>query len=233
MYLLYHNQIQMSTFILINSTNKGEYQMSDTTDLYINDNYELNSRLHKGSKIGVLSFCGVGGPRGGKLINEFGNTFKGKASIVFIKDTRRSWWNNGRFEDILDLAVRHLKKSGCKRIFAIGNSMGGCGALLAAHLRDDIEMTYAFVPQADPYHDIRWRHLTSRIFNIRWNDFSMIHFKSPIKIFMGDTFEDEHHRDAFQSANKDITFIKNAGHTAISILKERGEMPAIVEEFLK
>jgi esterase/lipase len=203
------------------------------SDIYVDENYELNDKLLEGSEIGVLSFCGVGGPRGGKLINEFSNTFEGKASLVFIKDTKRSWWNNGRFEDILDMAIQHLKDSGCKRIFAIGNSMGGCGALLASHFRPDIERVYSFVPQADPYNDSRWKHLTSRIQLIRWPTFATLECKTDFKIFFGTDADDSHQCELFKAANKEITYVDQTAHNAIMVIKLRGDMPAIVKEFLK
>jgi hypothetical protein len=193
----------------------------------------MNSNIIDGSKVGILSFCGVGLALGGLQIDEFRKTFDGDGSLVFFKDLKRSWWNNRSFEHLLDIAIAHLRYAGCERLFAIGNSMGGTGALLASHLRRDIERVYAFVPQADPYADDRWNEYTDCIEHIRWPNFADLTYHSDIHIFMGDHGKDAFQVDHFEKAGKPIRFVERAGHNVAQLLKERGEYSAIIDNFLK
>lgn len=203
------------------------------SDFYCDENYSLSAEIVDGSSCGILSFCGIGLGLGEIQINEFSNSFDGDASLVFLKDLKRSWWNNGDAEALINKAVTHLWDTGCEHIFAIGNSMGGSGALLASALRSDIERVYAFVPQADPYQDRRWNEYTDVIENIRWSNFAALDYQSDVTIFMGDQGQDDYQIKFFQDANKDIYFVKGWGHDAAKGLKEQGDYEALIDRFLR
>ncbi len=203
------------------------------TVFYSNKNYAIDYDIISGSKIGILSFCGIGLALGGTQINEFSKSFEGQASLVFLKDLKRSWWNNNHFEALLEDAVMRLRSDGCRRIFAIGNSMGGSGALLASHVRTDIERVYAFVPQADPYNDKRWNQFTDKIEHIRWCNFAKLKYNSDVHIFIGGASPDANQIELFQDAGKSVHIVEGAGHNAARVLKKRKEYKAILEGFLR
>ena len=202
-------------------------------NLYVDEHYELSSTIITGCETGILAFCGVGNMLYGMQIDEFKKSFNGDSSIVFIKDLHRSWWNNGCIQSLIAKAVNHLKENGTKRVYAIGNSMGASGALLASHLREDITRVYAFVPQADPYLDPRWNEYTDTILNIKWHNFANLDFNSDVHIFMGTQGPDLMQSELFEKAGHELRIVEGANHNAAQLLKERQEYTSIINDFLR
>ena len=110
----------------------------------------------------VVAFTGVGHGIGEIQTEEFTGVSLGEARrhVVFVIDTQRSWYSapgiQGRIIEAIDSVVAKVRPS---RIFTLGNSMGGFGALLLAE-RIGAEAAVAFAPQFTMRRDVirerRW-----------------------------------------------------------------------------
>lgn len=196
-----------------------------------NEDYLVTYELVEGSELGLLAFTGVGHGVGAIQIEEFRKTASDRASVVFIRDLKRSWWNNGSIETVLQEIITFLKAQGAVRIHAIGNSMGGSGALLAAHLCPDVQKVYAFVPQADPYADSRWNEYTDHISEIRWPNFAALEFAADTTIFFGTTGLDQWQIKLFQEQGHNLNLTQGGTHDVAAELKQTGAYEQIMERF--
>ena len=182
----------------------------------------------------VFTFCGVGLNVGGVQIEEFRSSLGAGASCYYFADLKRSWWNDGRIEDFIDLAIDHARRRDAGvRFAALGNSMGGSGAILAAHLRPEIERCLAFVPQADvrpSSPETRWRNYRSRIARHRWETFALASPAASHRIVFGRA-GDEHAVTAFAGAGFAVTVVDGADHRVASCLRDRD--PARYGEFMR
>lgn len=184
------------------------------------------------SDVAVLAFCGIGLRTGGVLVEEFRTSLGAVASAYYIADLQRSWWNDGRVESAIEAALSHARtRDSAVRFSALGNSMGGSGALLASSLYPDIQRCVAFVPQADirPTADERrWHDYRDRIALHRWP-----HFATPLsnehRLVFGEN-ADGPQRSAFEAAGMTVLSFRDLGHDVGRRLKE--EQPEIYRELL-
>jgi hypothetical protein len=108
----------------------------------------------------LLSFTGVGHAMGGIDVQqpEFFGAGRGFDNIIFVSDLTRSWGNH---IDFPLLAERVAPFIAGRRVFCIGNSMGGFLAILASRYIE-IEASISFAPQYSinpetaPWED-RWK----------------------------------------------------------------------------
>lgn len=97
----------------------------------------------------VISLAGVGTDRHSQPTVEFFQLTHqgGENHVLFVSDASRSWLNGpGLAESIVETIETVVKQAGIRRIFALGNSMGGTMALLLPTLTR-IDEVLAFVPQ--------------------------------------------------------------------------------------
>lgn len=198
---------------------------------YEDEEYFVRYELVEGCKFGVIAFAGIGLELGGIQLEEFRNTLKGRANAVYIADTKRSWWNNGRVEDLIADSIALMRRHGIETIHALGNSMGACGGILAAHLFPEISRTFAFVPQAIPYADRRWKHYTDTIETVRWPNFAALRAKGELVLIFGDRGPDIVHLTEFQASGHTVRVFENVGHEIGRELKERGKYEAVLKDF--
>ena len=95
--------------------------------------------------IAVVSFSGIEQAFGGVPQEEFVKTFAGSAhSHFFVIDKQCTWYNA-----TADAIVRTLEPRlrGFRKVVALGNSMGGFGAIYFASRLPNCRTAVAFVPQ--------------------------------------------------------------------------------------
>ncbi len=110
----------------------------------------------------VLAFTGIRHQLGGLPMDEFIGTASDNASnhVLFISDLKRSWYSSARLMDkIVEAVTGFIAKHNIANTVAIGNSMGGYGAILFAELLP-VSKVVAFVPQVSMHPDVlletRW-----------------------------------------------------------------------------
>jgi pimeloyl-ACP methyl ester carboxylesterase len=138
-------------------------------DIYEDDRLKIsvveNTEADKADSV-ILSFTGLGHRVEDTHIQkpEFYGTGRAFAATVFITDKTRSWGNALDFDVITKLIAPYIKG---RKIFTIGNSMGGFNAILAGHYFP-VEACVAFAPQFSvdrrvvPWED-RWSKAIARI----------------------------------------------------------------------
>jgi len=183
--------------------------------IYSTSDYRISFRLGRGQRV-VLAFCGAQLSLGGLQTEEFRTSLGENCSTYFIADLKRSWWNDGRIEDAIQAAIRHaLDRRPDATFGAIGNSMGGSGALVAAHIEHRIDRCLAIAPQADvrlSAEDDRWMNYRIRIQEHRWPNFALPAGNAGIKIIFG-ADEDEWQRQVFISAGFPVETYEGYGHS--------------------
>lgn len=172
----------------------------------------------------VLVFCGVGLQTNGIQVEEFRGSIGSSASVYYLADLQRSWWNNGRIEDVLETVFAHARARNAASVFtALGNSMGGSGAILASHLYPEIMRCLAFVPQADirmTSPETRWSGYRKRISGHRWPDFALKPARAEQRIVFG-ALEDDWQRERFLAAGRDVVSFEGFGHNVAKELRDR------------
>lgn len=191
--------------------------------LFKNDNYRLTVRPGM-SEVAVLSFCGVGLALGGIQTEEFKSSLGPAPTAYYIADLQRSWWNNAGIEEVLELAMSHARSlNPAIQFAAVGNSMGGSGAILAAHLYSEIRRCLAFVPQFDVrlgFEEKRWMEYRQRIHSHRWETFALPPKSADCRLVFGDQ-KDHAHRSGFVAAGFPIALYEEYDHDVARELRNR------------
>lgn len=175
------------------------------------------------SNTAILAFCGIGLGVGGIQIEEFRASLGSMASVYFIADLKRSWWNDGRIETCMAAAIEHARSRDPRVSFsAIGNSMGGSGAILAASLYPEIRRCLAFVPQADVQPasaETRWKKYRKRIGRHRWSNFLLPSAGAETLIVFGAS-DDLDSCNQFRAAGFQVEVVADSGHGVASHLRD-------------
>lgn len=181
-----------------------------------------------------LCFSGVGKAMGGINIQqaEF-NKATGGATAIFIIDKTRSWGNIDW--DLLSGVVSPYIVN--KRVFTIGNSMGGFYAILASrHFL--IEKVIAFVPQYSVHKSIvpletRWSIYTDNIVNWKYvsleNSFNN---QTEYHIFYGNDLYDARHKACFPKQNNIIMHDYDGDHYLVADLKDKGLLYSLISNIV-
>jgi len=148
------------------------------TDLFYEDEIHRVTVMPGESRTAIIAFGGIGLALNGIQIEEFKNSLRGEHTVFFVLDKARSWWNDGdalaMLDDILSVAREDLD---VRDVAVVGNSMGGSGALLAAHHFEEVTRCLALVPQADVRMSFapepRWIPLRERIEAHRFETFAL------------------------------------------------------------
>jgi hypothetical protein len=191
-----------------------------------------------GSDCLVLAFTGVGQALGGLQTEEFVGTSAGAGvnTALFVTDLQRSWYNApGLIETAVQAIeqVRSTRQFG--RVVAIGNSMGGYGAILfSAYVSMDVAI--GFAPQFSVHprivpRETRWRSYTSRISCFRHDDLSRAFVeRTRYFIFHGDGREERRQHRLFPAGpNICHLILPRADHDAAKLLKKRGLLKPAVD----
>ena len=138
-------------------------------DIYEDDRLKIaaveNPEAEKADSV-ILSFTGARPKvvQGGLQNPEASDTGPTFGTSIFITDKTRSWGNALDFALIEQQIAKYIEG---RKIFTIGNSMGGFNAILACHYFP-VEACVAFAPQFSvdrrvvPWED-RWREAVGRI----------------------------------------------------------------------
>ncbi|MCB9712544.1 MAG: hypothetical protein H6712_01720 [Myxococcales bacterium] len=175
------------------------------------------------SDTGIIAFGGIGLALDGIQIEEFGRSLRGEHSVFFVIDKARSWWNHGDVLALLDDVVGAAHDAGICELAAIGNSMGGSGALLAAHCFGEISRCLALVPQADVRMsqtlETRWIPLRERIEIHRFETFALAPRAGEARIVFGARGPDEIQRRLFVEGGLPIDVVEGYDHELASRAK--------------
>jgi hypothetical protein len=203
------------------------------TTIYEDSNLKISEKQGDSENI-FLCFSGVGKAMGGIQIQqeEFNRATDG-ATAIFIVDKTRSWGNidwNLLSEVISPYLVN-------KRVFSIGNSMGGFYAILASrHFL--IKKVISFVPQYSIHKSIvpletRWSMYTSKIRN--WKYISLegsFNDKTEYHVFYGKDQEDAVHKKLFPKQKNIIMHTYPGNHYIVKDLKDQGLLYGLIADIV-
>lgn len=181
----------------------------------------------------MLSFAGHGHKVGDSRIQkpEFFGAGRAFAATVFIFDKTRSWGNELDFSVIEQKIAKYIEG---RKIFTIGNSMGGFNAMLACHYLPVVACV-AFVPQFSvdqrvvPWEN-RWGPAVARI---KTFDVSMIsdfmNTETRYYLFSSGRGLDYFHAALFPMGPNIFHYrFRRFGHNVSGLLKEKGLLAGII-----
>jgi hypothetical protein len=204
-------------------------------DIIYEDNFIKISITERNSNNVFLCFSGAGMSIANIEIQkeEFAKSTKNSTSI-FIVDKTRSW-GNFDWDKLINVLYPYLKN---KKIYSLGNSMGGFCAILASKYFN-IFKVIAFVPQWSvnklivPFEN-RWNHYTDNIKNWQhlslegcFNDISEYH------IIFGNQGEDVKHSKMFPKKNNIKMYFFDGDHYIVKLLKDNGSLYSIINDIVK
>jgi len=181
--------------------------------------------INNNKKITILSFSSIG--RGRKYIqkNEFYH-LSNKYNVLFIKDITRSWFNN--------IDIKYIKSFLKKNNYAIGFSMGAFNAIIFSSIFP-IKKVIAFSPQFSIYPEISndESFLNYAVQISDWK-YKKLKFSKKTKylLIFGDSEKEKYHMSKMpKGRNIKIMVIKNCDHRTAIILKKRGKLKKIINDF--
>ena len=181
--------------------------------------------INNNKKITILSFSSIG--RGRKYIqkNEFYH-LSNKYNILFIKDITRSWFNN--------IDVKYIKSFLKKNNYAIGFSMGAFNAIIFSSIFP-IKKVIAFSPQFSIYpgisNDESFLNFAAQISDWKYKKLKFSK-KTKYLLIFGDSEKEKYHMSKMpKGRNIKIMVVKNCDHRTAIILKKRGKLKKIINDF--
>lgn len=160
--------------------------------LHRDENVELKgdkNLLEQADKV-VLSFTGIG-QNVGKMREqapEFVGTASRQGGLIVVTDLWRSWGNHVDWEKVREIIEPYVDG---RRLFSIGNSMGGFLSILSTSFWP-IERAIAFAPQFSVHPEVlpserRWSALQKGILNWRYPSLAAhIHPDRAYHLFFGE-----------------------------------------------
>jgi pimeloyl-ACP methyl ester carboxylesterase len=122
------------------------------------------SYVRGAGNVTVVAFSGIGHGFGGIQTEEFRKSLTGgDASVVFVIDKKRSWYNGGMSRRIITAVNKLIMAFGTQHCITLGNSMGGFGAIVFARHFVSCSQAIAFSPQSSV-------HPAIAPFETRWNE---------------------------------------------------------------
>jgi len=166
---------------------------------------------------------------------EFFGAGRGFDNIIFVSDLTRSWGNH---IDFPLLAERVAPFIAGRRVFCIGNSMGGFLAILASRYIE-IEASISFAPQYSinpetaPWED-RWKKYTDHISEHKVSHVGdYFNHETSYYIFSGGLGRDRRHARLFPvRENISHTVFSDMKHNIAAYLKENGLLNSVVTSCL-
>jgi hypothetical protein len=203
------------------------------TTIYEDNNLKISEKQGESKNI-FLCFSSVGMAMGGIDIQqeEFNKATDG-ATAIFIIDKTRSWGNID-WELLSKVISPYLVN---KRVFTIGNSMGGFYAILASrHFL--IDKVISFVPQYSVHKSIvprenRWSMYTKRIRD--WKYISLegsFNDKTEYHIFFGNDQSDAVHKKLFPKQENIIMHVYAGNHYIVKDLKAKGLLYGLISDIV-
>ena len=181
--------------------------------------------INNNKKITVLSFSSIG--RGRKYIqkNEFSH-LSNKYNVLFIKDITRSWFNN--------IDIKYIKSFLKNNNYAIGFSMGAFNAITFSSIYP-IKKLIAFSPQFSIYpgisNDESFLNFAAQISDWKYKKLKFSN-KTKYLLIFGDSEKEKYHMSKMpKGRNIKIMVVKNCDHRTAIILKKRGKLKKIINDF--
>jgi len=188
---------------------------------YYEDEHYRVSFYEGKSRDCILAFGGVGHALNGIQIEEFRNSIDGALNAFFFIDKERSWWNNGDILAVFREVAASIEERGFPRVSAIGNSMGGSGALLAARFMDRVTRCVSVVPQAvvsDFEAERRWLSYREKIETFEFPSYAVMRPGCAYRIVFG--ADDEPYQPArFREKGFDVELVPGCDHNVIRFVK--------------
>lgn len=208
----------------------------------LSDREVLITWLPGQSRTLVLVFAGQGAARRGRDRLEFPDvaSAQGRNHVLFISDLARSWYSRpGLCERIAGVVRGFMATHGIVDVAALGNSMGGFGAILFCKYLP-IANVAAFVPQISMVNEVidgpLWASSRARITDAVEKDLGPILSGSRCRFSLvyGDHDEDDNiHRARVPLAgNVEVLVIRGCDHKVARWIKDRGMLPQIARAML-
>ncbi|MCK0068998.1 hypothetical protein [Kordiimonas laminariae] len=190
-----------------------------------------------------LSFLGIGEGIGGISLQKeefFGTASAGcKRSVIFIFDKKRHWFHSHEKNKVLfDFIRNYCAEHSFKKTFAIGNSMGAFGALVATRymkidrilaISPQYSMDLSIIPEEN-----RWKEWQRRIPSFEVQTIDEGNFDNGLCfIIHGAKGIDSIHTAAFPKHRNIYHYVMpNEGHEAVKAIKAQGYLiPAVNTAF--
>ncbi len=194
----------------------------------------------------VIAFAGVGLALGGIQIEEFSSSLSragqgGRPSAIFVIDKRRRWYNDGIATPIVEVVNGVLARLGARRVVALGNSMGGFGAVALGPRFPGCVRVVGFSPQSSVRADLV-------PFEARWPEWraGIAQWDLPDAVALGDAAEshlffgrgdrlDMQHAARFAAAGlpfRHIYRVAGTDHDLVRDLKRRGALSPLLEALI-
>ena len=161
---------------------------------------------------------------GGAPIEEFRNSLRGLGtSILFVADQKILWFNHAEADEVFGRIAAIADRY--SYVGAMGESMGGSGALLATKYMSKISRVLAMSPQysiAAPFirFDLRYEGIGRHIQHHFHDGFAPSSLPQQTVIVFGNTEWPDHiHAMAFTAHRLDVIFIEGATHNVAAFLK--------------
>ena len=186
----------------------------------------------------LVVFTGVGHAMGAIDIQreEFYNQHK-LGMVIWITDKKRSWGNNLNIKKISS-AVKKFSES--RKIYIIGNSMGGFLAILFSKFLE-AKKVIAFSPQISVCPDIvpdekRWMNHRQSIDEYRYKDLSdSFDRNTKYALLIGDGQHEDIHYSKFikfsSLSNIELIRFNDTGHKVASNLKDLNLLNQFIDTF--
>ena len=190
----------------------------------------------------VLAFTGIQHGLGGLPQDEFIGSASDNTRnhVLFISDLKRTWYSSLHLVDkVVETVKSFIAKHNIAKTTAIGNSMGGYGAILfAAHL--PVQKVIAFAPQISMHPDV--------LLETRWIE-CRAHFGPVLPVSVCPSIEGsstrfflffgaESQADAAQAAllptvaNLSVLTLHKCGHDVAAFLKKAGLLRPVLTSIL-
>lgn len=202
-------------------------------------NYELAIEPGTSSQA-LITLSGIGDMSSGHIAFEFRESMRaalGSVHGLFLRDTRRSWYNDPHgWEQLLSRLRDYLTDNQIRDITCFGLSMGGFGALILASelpVTRVVAMSPRTLLSPQPYFDRRNRDLLDRIDTLSHADAlaRLNPFVDYTLLFSIDEPEDTLH--AFRALCSPVRLLATRGdHNIGHTLRMAGQLPAFMQAMM-
>lgn len=206
--------------------------------LYEDESVKLSVKC-SGCNSGAVLFCftGVGHALGGIDIQREEFSFvDGFESVIFVIDKKRSWGNDLNFLKIKDVVSPYVEG---RRIFGLGNSMGGFNAcVFSSHFEVKACVSFCSQYSVDPSvipEENRWNEYVSRISCFLYKSLDdVVKNNTRYYFFSGDAPSEKRHWCRFPKAENIFNCVIEGGeHNVANYLKGRGILYELIERCVK
>ncbi|QQX92790.1 hypothetical protein IGS75_15205 (plasmid) [Gluconobacter sphaericus] len=199
-----------------------------STIIHEDDNYEISYWNRKTNNVTVV-FSSAGSLALAQPVEEFKNTIKKfNTSYIFVRSKNLDWYNN-----INSIKMFRFLNCFCKKyqyIYALGESLGGSGAIVFSKYCDRITRILAFSPQYSALPSFcKWfgplTPLDGAISKFTFSDYAPESAtQKAVLIYPSASYEDNLHAKFFKSENFDVVFLKTEHHDIARHLKKDYEI---------